>query len=135
SWNGNGGRYGAAEDGRRPAAVGLDPDVRGGGADARDGGRRGAGFAEDLSAASAGGSAAWIAAPRAATRGKTSALAGKSPFQAGPDGPATGGGGWPGILRLERNVGTKRGRAPSKELAGKEIRAAEGKRQIGANFH
>ena len=86
----DGGRHGAAEDGRRPAAVGLDPDARGGRADARDRGRRGAGFAEDLSAAAAGGSATRVAASGALDGGKTGAFAGKGSSQAGSYGSRNG---------------------------------------------
>ena len=81
---------GAAEDGRRPAAARLDPDVRGGRADARDRGRRGAGFAQDLSAAAAGGSATWIAASGTPARGTAGAFAGKGAFEASFDGSRPG---------------------------------------------
>src|SRR5208282_5385970 len=86
----DGGRHGAAEDGRRPAAVGLDPDARRRRADARDRGRRGARFAEDLSAAAAGGGATRIAASGALDARKASAFAGKGSSQAGPYGSRNG---------------------------------------------
>ena len=63
---------------------------RGGRADARDRGRRGAGFAQDLSAAAAGGSPAWIAASRAPAGGTAGAFARKGAFEAGPDGSRAG---------------------------------------------
>ena len=64
----------------------------------RDRGRRGAGFAQDLSAAAAGGSATRIAASGALDGGKTSVFAGKGSSQAGPDGPRNGREGQLGVL-------------------------------------
>src|SRR4029077_2368628 len=95
----------AAKVGGRPAAVGFNPDERGGRSDARDRGGRGAGFAEDLSAAAAGGSAGGVAASGAPFGGKTGAFAGKGAFEAGFDGSGTGGGGGAGILKSSLECG------------------------------
>src|SRR5208337_526542 len=122
-----------------------------GGADTRNRGRSGASFAQDLSAASAGGSTAGNPASGAPSRGETSAFAGKSAFEAGFDGSRTGRAGQQSIVKrrpVETRLGasavcdapkcrdgaifgTKWGRAPSKYQAGKEIRAAEADRQEG----